>query len=445
MDITPYLNCDYADSALYMNYRSTANFADGLKNSGRKCLFTVKKKGLPTTKVANFAGTIIDTSSYQHGNTSLEGTLVTLSQNFCGANNIPVLEGVGSFGTRHTPEAAAARYIFVKESKYLDLMFRKEDDPNLIQQTFEGKEIEPLYYMPTLPLILVNGVEGVGVGFSNKIFARPVSSMFKALKSKLEGKRLSKDYFIPGWQNFKGKVTQVPDTTTKWKVDGIATLKGKKLTIEEIPISFDLMSYLKVLRKAKVNGIIEKFIDFSENDAFKFEVTLTSEEANKPLEAIFKDLSLTEILTENLVCLDEKNAIKDTYKDTQEIFTDYYNLKLKSLAKRIKSEVKRLTEEEAALKEQVKYIKEVIKGTINLKIKKAEVEATLKEKGYKAIDKLLSMPMYSMTSDKIQELEKKVKSKKEELEVLKKETPETIWLKDLTELEKALKSEGLYF
>ena len=441
MKITDFLNNNYSDSALYINFRAMPSYIDGLKNSGRKCLYTIKKKNPKTEiKVSNFAGSIIDESNYLHGNTSMEGTIVTLSQNYCGSNNIPILEGIGSFGTRFCPEPAAPRYIFVKPMPYLDEIFKKEDEVNLIEQEFEGDIIEPMYYVPTLPMLLINGASGIGVGFASTVLSRSTANIIKAVKAKIDGKRISKDLFIPYWNGFTGKVSLLEEN--KWEIRGTATIEDKKVTITELPISYSLIKYVDELKKLKEKGIILKYIDFSDDDKFKFEVTLSPEEQAKPEDQILKDLKLIDTISENLVCIDENNAIRE-YNSVIDIFNDFYKIKIEYLKKRIKSEIKRLSDEELALKETVKFIKEVIKGTINLKLKKAEVEKVLKEKKYINIEKLLSMPLYSITEDKAKELEKKWKDKVAELEKMKTEVPENLWKKDIMDLEAKLKKANL--
>lgn len=440
MTITEFLNDHYKDSALYMNYRNTPSYIDGFKCSGRKCLYTSKKRNLKSEiKVSNFAGSVIDESNYLHGNTSMEGSIVTLSRKYCGSNNIPIFEGIGSFGTRHIPEAAASRYIFIKPTDYTDLIFKKCDDDNLVSQEFEGDEIEPVYYVPTIPMLLINGSVGIGVGFSSTILNRSAANMIKAIRAKLENKPLNNNWFIPNWRGFKGTVKELEPG--KWAVKGVFTRVGKKVTISEIPIKYDLLSYIEELKKLKEEGYISKYVDYSVDDNFSFEVTL-SEDKGESDDDILKKLKLIDVMTENLTCIDESNAIKE-YTSISDIFEDYYNIKIASLKDRIKSEIKKLSEEESALNETYKFIKEVIKGTINLKLKKAEVEETLKTKGYTIIDRLLAMPLYSITEDKAKEIEAKWKEKKLEIANMKKETPENLWSKDLSELEKVLSKNKL--
>ena len=447
MKITEFLNTTYRDAAIYMNYRNTSSLVDGLKNGGRKAVYTALGKNLTKeVKVSNFAGAIIDNSNYLHGNVSMEGTLVNLSQDFTGSNNLPILKGIGAFGTRFVPEAAASRYIFIKNQDYLTKLFKKEDEVNLISQEFEGDKIEPMFYVPTVPLILINGDVGIGVGFSSKILPRSLDNIIKAIEDKLSEKEISEDLFIPYWNGFNGSIKYLGNC--KWEIRGKATINGNKVLIEEIPITWNLQNYtqhLKSLRdapsdeKKKKKWIkkVEKFIDYSENDIFKFEVKLSPEEAAKSQEVILKDLGLIDTITENLVCIDEKNSTAE-FKTAKEIFDKYFDIKIKFLNDRKKSELVRLKKEYEKAEELYNFITEVINGTINIKAKKADIEKEMSSKGYKNIDKLISIPLYSISEDKALEAKSKMENKKIELEAMKKETAKSLWLKDLKELKEAL-------
>ncbi|MCF0126010.1 MAG: hypothetical protein HUJ68_09725 [Clostridia bacterium] len=452
MEITQFLNEEYSNSALYIAYRSLPSYIDGLKNSGRKTIFTIKKTNQKEKmKVSTLASSVIKESGYLHGESGIQGTIVTLSKDCCGSNNLPPLKGEGAFGTRLIKEAAAVRYIFSRPADYFNELFVKADDENLISQEFEGDEIEPRFYVPTLPLILLNGSQGIGVGFAADIHQRSLENVIKMVRSKMEGKKLKKDLFIPSWRGFRGTVTEIE--TNKYEVKGIATIQGKKVIIDELPISWDLQSYLDFLRKHKdppkdkknIKKIIDKYIDNSdpETDTFNFIVTLTDEEAAFSEEKIFKDLGLVETISENTACFDENNAVRE-FKDIYEIFDAYYDKKLEYMELRKKSETEKLKKEELLLSETVKFIKEVIAGTIDMKAKKSVVEADMKKKKYTNIEKLISMPLYSITSDKAKEMEEKLKAKKTELkDFTANETAITLWQKDLDLLEKELKKEGL--
>ena len=429
IDISQFLNYEFADSALYMAYRAIPSYIDGLKNSHRKIVYTIKKKNIKNElKVYQLASTVASESNYIHGDVSLQGAVVTLAQDYTGANNLPILKGEGNFGTRFLNEASAARYIAALPQHYFWELFKKEDDCNLISQNFEGDEIEPRFYVPSLPLLLLNGCIGIGVGFSTKILPRSKSNIEKAIKAVLEGKRTTKAMFRPSWNGFKGDVVEI--APGKWDIRGKLTVNGKKAIIDELPIPYSLPDYIAVLKKLKEKDIITKFTDLSEDDSFKFEVVLTEEEAKKDFDTIFNDLKLSNIITESFTCVDENNAIRE-FDSVKDVFDAYMKIRVEYLEKRIKSETLKLENELSNLEEIYKFINEVIKDTINLKDKRANVEKVMRDKGYTIIDKLLAMPLYSITKEKAEEAKKKYQDKKEELRLMKLETPTSQWLKDL--------------
>lgn len=439
-DVTEYLNEDYNDAALYMLFRNTASYVDGLKNAARKTVFVTRKEHLGETpiKVSALGSKVVDKAAYLHGDSGIQTTIVTMNQAYCGKNNLPVLEAVGNFGTRFIPEASAARYIFTRPMKYFDAIYKKEDDINLEGQEFEGQAIEPVFYVPTLPMILVNGTEGIGVGFSSKIHPRSIQGMINAVRNTIEGKRLKNEWFNPYWNGFTGTVEEVDGT---WLVKGVCQINGKKVEITELPMTEDLASYLKNLRKLKEKKVIQKFNDYSEDDKFHFEVWLSDDEAAKDDDQIMYDLGLVSKMGETLTCFDENNKVRE-YNNVREIFNDYYKIKIKYLKLRIKSELARLANEEKIVSESYRFVKEVVDNTVNIRAKKSEVEKELKQKGYTIIEKLLSMPVSSLTSDKMAELKKKWNNVKAEISAMKKETPESMWTKDLDTLEAILELEG---
>lgn len=434
--ITDFLEDDFSSSALYLSYRSLPSVADGLKQSHRKAVYTIKKKNIKDRqKVSQFGPLVAAETDYLHGDISIIGAITTLAQDYAGTNNLPLLVADGNFGTRFSHDPSAPRYIFTYPQKYFNSLFRKEEDCNLITQIFEGGVIEPRFYTPTLPMVLVNGCTGIGVGFASKILPRDPKSTIKIIKATLDGKKVNNDWFKPSFKGFTGTVEGGVDN--KWFIKGVATLKGTKLTITEIPVSYSLSDYLTILKKLKEKEVIIRYTDSSEDDKFKFEVVLSATEAVKDLDTILSDLKLIVPFTESLTCLDENNAITE-YGNPKAIFDAYYKIKISYLEKRILSEIERLTKEAANLKEIYSFIKDVIMGKINLKLKKAEVEKQIKARGYVNVEKLLNMPLISITEERASDAKIKWEAKEAELEAMKHETPASLWKKDLEELEKLI-------
>ena len=157
--------------SVYDCERSICGF-DGLKISQRKTLYVAFKRNITKEiKVAQFAASVSELSSYHHGETSLVGTIINLAQDYVGSNNINILEPKGSFGSRiHLGEDhASERYIFTNLSPITRKIFKELDDPILHYLDDDGFSIEPQYYMPIIPYVLINGVKGIGTGFSTSI------------------------------------------------------------------------------------------------------------------------------------------------------------------------------------------------------------------------------------------------------------------------------------
>ena len=149
----------------YDNDRSIPNIMDGLKLSLRKILFSVFKRNLTKEiKVAQLSGYVSEHSGYHHGEASLNGAIVGMAQTFVGSNNINLLKPNGQFGTRLAggKDSASERYIFTQMEKITRLIFPQDDDCILKYKDDDGLPVEPVYYAPIIPMILVNGTKGIG-------------------------------------------------------------------------------------------------------------------------------------------------------------------------------------------------------------------------------------------------------------------------------------------
>ena len=154
------------------NVRSIPHIIDGFKPSQRKVLYACFKKKLKNEiKVAQLAGYIGEHSAYHHGEMSLTGAIIGMAQSYCGSNNVNLLYPSGQFGTRRMggKDHASARYIFTRLEKIARAIFHPDDDPLLNYLNDDGMSIEPEYYMPVIPLVLVNGSDGIGTGWSSTI------------------------------------------------------------------------------------------------------------------------------------------------------------------------------------------------------------------------------------------------------------------------------------
>ena len=235
--LSEFYNSDFVNYSSYDNLRKISQI-DGLKNASRKIIYTLLEKNVKNfVKVSQLGAMICQFSDYLHGN--LDNVVVTLGQNYAGTNNVPLIEKKGNFGTRFSNDASAARYIFAKGSDELFKLFKKEDTAILVNQYFEGYKIEPQFYVPTLPVLLLNGSEGISSGFAQKILPRDPKKIKKYILDKLSGKNPRGD-FTPAFNGFSGTVKQ-GETSNQWLIEGVVEKVAKnKVLIKEVPIGYDL-------------------------------------------------------------------------------------------------------------------------------------------------------------------------------------------------------------
>ena len=206
--------------SIYDNERSIPNLMDGLKISLRKILFAAfKKGGLKTEiKVAQFSGYVSEHAAYHHGEASLNAAIVGMAQNFVGSNNINLFEPNGQFGTRIKggSDSASERYIFTQLNKLTRLLYRQEDDAVLSYIDDDGQMVEPVYYAPAIPMILVNGSKGIGTGFSTDVMPHNplqiiayIRAMLREATTKGGSGTGDRPVIEPYFKGFKGTIKNI--------------------------------------------------------------------------------------------------------------------------------------------------------------------------------------------------------------------------------------------
>ena len=447
--------------------RSIPNLMDGLKTSLRKILFAGFKKNLTKEiKVAQFSGYVSEHSGYHHGEASLNGAIVGMAQDYVGSNNINLFLPNGQFGTRLLggKDSASERYIFTELNPITRLLFPKSDDNILEMLDDDGTQVEPIYYAPIIPMILVNGSKGIGTGFSTDVMCYSVEDIIKYIKSYLSNGVAPTDIKVnPYYEGFKGTITpmQMKDGI-KYLIKGnYKRLDENTIQIIELPIGTWTTDYKQFLEdliegdskkksKSKSKSYVKDYIDMSTDRVVDFTVTFKSGILDK-LETTMVEYNCTALekfmklyttnTNTNMHMFDADDKLK-LYKSAEEIINDYFVKRYAMYEDRKKYLISVLERELCLLSNKARYITENLNDTIDLRRKKKDViVAMLKEKGYDEIDGdseykyLRKMPMDSVSEEEVAKLLKEENDKKMELNIIQKMKIENMWLNDLIELE----------
>jgi DNA topoisomerase-2 len=466
--VVRYSNFIHSDLIHFSNddlSRSIPSLIDGFKPSQRKIMYGAMLRGLDKTevKVAQLAGFVSDKAAYHHGEASLTGAIINMAQNYMGSNNINVLKPNGQFGTRlkNGADSASPRYIWTKLEDLSPIIYNTSDSPVLKHQFEDSEPIEPEYYAPIIPMVLVNGAQGIGTGFSTKIPPYDPLEIISNLKKKLISNSAFEE-MDPYWNGFEGIIAKIDDLN--YEIYGTYQIKGNKLIITELPVgesTYGFKEFLEGLlcpeepkKVAATKGKPVKkapakpkeqipFLGYTENNTdtkvyFELEFESGYLEKVKDIDKLlhlYKKYSIT-----NMHLFDASGTIKK-YNSPVEIMEEYYVVRLKLYEKRKEHELDILRNQLKMISNKVRFIMMIVdkKLIVNNK-KRSELEAELDKHKFAKFDStynyLLGMPIYNLTVEKIDELKKQEEDKQHQYEELEKLTIETMWVNELNKLEK---------
>nr|ASK50299.1 DNA topoisomerase 2 [Eyprepocnemis plorans] len=469
-ELVLFSNCD--------NERSIPCMVDGFKPGQRKVLFTcLKRNDKREVKVAQLAGSVAEHSAYHHGEQSLMSTIINLAQNYVGSNNINVLQPIGQFGTRLNggKDSASPRYIFTKLSPLARFIFHKHDDALLKHNTDDNQRIEPVWYIPVIPMVLVNGANGIGTGWMTKIPNYNPREIIDNLRRMIDGE--APKQMNPWYKNYKGVIEPFGDS--KYIVYGeIAVLGEDKVEITELPVGVWTQTYKENVLEPMLGGTekvpqqIVQFQEYNTDTTVRFVVKMDPAKLQKAeQEGLHKFFKLETSMSLNSMCaFDDMQCLK-RYDSVIEILKEFFNLRLNYYGKRKLYLEGMLQAESLRLSNQARFILEKCDGVLVVENKKKKVIIEeLKTRGYdpdpvrqwklkqdkealleesnnaddsqdeatedidKLYDYLLGMTMWTLTKERKDELLSKRDEKLQEYEILKGKSPADLWKEDLDAL-----------
>tara|TARA_Y100000389_G_scaffold203641_1_gene252839 strand:+ start:1142 stop:2494 length:1353 start_codon:yes stop_codon:yes gene_type:complete len=446
--ISQFLDKEYKDYAMYVvENRALPSVIDGFKPTQRKVIYIANKKWKTgkekDMKIFQLSGSIAADAHYHHGDSSLNGAIITMAQKF--KNSMPLLDEIGQFGSLRSPESGAPRYISTKINENFRKLYK--DFELLTPQFEEGDEIEPKYFLPIIPTVLLNGSSGIAVGFSTNILNRSPKQLIKACLAKLDGKRIPT--LTPWINEYSGKFERDPDKVknyNKWMMNGIIDIVNTTtIRVKELPPS---MTYEKY--ESHLNQLIDKKIITDYEDNCQSNVDYTIKFRRDILKSLLDEgelkllwrLKLTQSETENITVLDEYGKLK-IFNKAEEIIEYFVNFRLEYYEKRKQYLIDKYEDRLNYLSNRAKFIKSIIDQVLIVNnTPKKKVEDQLSKNKFDKRDNtynyLTSMPIHNLTKEKYNELLNEVKEVKTLLKETLKSKPEEMYRSDLLELEKSI-------
>jgi len=371
-------------------------------------------------------------------NSSLSNAIITMAQSF--KNNLPLLQEDGQFGSLRSPEPGAPRYIGTKIDKNFRMLYK--DFELLEYKEEEGESIEPKFFLPIIPTVLINGSSGIAVGFSSNILNRNPVDIINACENLIKGKKIGNiNPFIP---SFTGTYIQDEENYKRWIIRGNIQIQNTTtVKITELPPSMTFEKYESIL-----DDLIEKKIIVSYDDNCKdnidYTIRFTRESLSKyDTEKLIKLLRLEEYETEIFSTLDEDGKLK-IFENSEDVIKYFVVFRLNFYDKRKQFLLSKMKYDLKILSNKGKFIKSILDN-------KLEVKNVLKEKLISNLDLLkfdkiddgyeylLRMPIWSLTKEMFEKLKQDFSDKKEEMEKLNLIDPKDMYLNDLSELKRKLK------
>ena len=422
----------------FSNYnleRSIPNVMDGLKTSQRKILYSAFKRGLKNEiRVAQLAGYVSEHSGYHHGEASLNDAIVGMAQEYVGSNNIPWFVPQGQFGTRlhGGKDAASPRYIHTYLQPYMDSLVPHDDFQSLTYRDDDGLPVEPEWYAPILPMLLINGARGIGTGYSTYIPSCNPVLLAQGIRKWLKKEcTLEEIPIVPYYRGFKGSlVVDGKDV----HVRGVWKVEKDILTISELPVETWTSDYKEWLETQVENGVIKDYTDMSTDVNVHFRVKLTG---NADHLAILEKSLTGKLKMTNMHAFNSECAIQK-YDTLFEILEEFVLLRNDMYGKRREQMLAKYREKLPYHENVVRFITQQCETAPRPDLRRKtdeECETLLAGESFVKIDDsykyLLDLPIRSLTITNAQKHQKDLETLKGRIADLEKKTREDLWMDDL--------------
>jgi DNA topoisomerase-2 len=429
---TDFINKDLIHFSNYNLERAIPSVMDGLKVSQRKILYAAFKRDLRSEiRVAQFAGYVSEHTGYHHGEASLNEAIVGMAQDFVGSNNIPWLVPQGQFGTRLQggKDSASPRYIHTYLQPRIRKIVPEADFPVLNYRDDDGLPVEPEWYAPVLPMLLVNGARGIGTGYSTYIPPCDPRQLKEMITKWLRGHAHALDEQISvHYEGFKGLIVGGDSAIGNWK-----TLKNDEVLVTELPPGTWTADYRDWLEKELSEGRIKDYVDTSTDK--DIHIVIKGME-NGPLQ---KSLAFTAKKT-NMHAFNHKGQIAK-YDSLNAILKEYAEVRLALYETRRQQQISDIRAELPYHEDVMRFIEDQIADAPTLNFRKkarsvceTELEVAKYRKVSESFDYIFRLPVSTFTSEQVEKHRAKLVQLRVELVRLEALEAADMWLSELSDV-----------
>jgi len=448
VQISDFINRELIHFSYCDNQRSIPNVLDGFKPTQRKIIYCALKYLYKTEmKVAQFGAKVAEKTAYQHGEVSVMGTIVNMAQNYMGSNNINLLEPIGGFGTRlNNNDSASPRYIFTSLSPIAKSIFNDYDNKLLKYLFSDNTFIEPEWYIPCIPMVLINGAEGIGTGFSTEVLKYKLEDICEYIECKLVGKTFNR-LLLPWYRGFKGTIVRLENN--KYISYGVYSINKKErtLNITELPVGVWTDAYKKFIEdKWQKESLINNVVNNSDDVTIDLKIKFTSDNF-RLIEAmndkkIISEFNLSSRLSSTNMYLFDRNNMIRKFDSIEDILDYFYIVRHEYYEKRRSCIIDALKQEMLLLNNKIRFIQYVRSTKISiLKVSNVDLINTLVSNKFDKIPKedneykyLIDLPIRQITNEYANKLKNQGDKKQEELQYYENQTAMDLWKIDLDKI-----------
>lgn len=430
-NLTNLASKEWKNFALYvLENRAIPNMISGFKPVQNFYVYSSLQNSAKDFEKVSAIGNVVSKYGYNHGESSCSSAGQLMSSTW--ANNICLIEGRGSFGSRLVQKAGADRYTYTRLHSNFSKYYK---DLDLAPSHEDPEYLPPKFYVPIIPMVLVNGIKGVATGFATNIPPHDPNDLVNACKEYIETGDIKKTKVNIKYPDFNGSIV-FDETEQKTFCVGIIKRASKtQFDILEVPYGYDREKYVEILDSLEDKGIVHSYTDKCDKTGFKFSVKLKQTCSDWDDKKIIKEFKLSTTISENITVIDYNNKLRE-YTDKYQLIKDFCDYRLSFLNKRIDKKISDLSKMNRWLTIKGQFIMSVLNDKIVFKNKsKSDVfdqtKCLIDNLTEEEMTRLLQINIMSLTKDMVEVLKKEVLENIESLKYWKTTTNKDQFLEDL--------------